>query len=426
MHKKLYRAVENLLDRIDNSAGDERMLEDILHLLVEGDHTAALGVVSGRLYKERDHDYLLIKSVSGLGPGITGKSVSKDYQVVKDIEKHRLWVVSPESPGFDPEVEAQFSDVDSAAVLIGRDPAYIISLGIRHHGSEDDLVVLLESIRAAIGLKLREQALASQMAQARIIQQSLLPRQMPLMKGFQIAAVSIPAEAVGGDVYDLQEVEEGVLGVLVADASGHGLPAALQARDVVIGMRMGQAENEKITATVARLNRVIHRSGLASRFISMFYGELEAAGNMAYVNGGHPPPLLLTPEGEAFELKTSGPVLGPLPEAVYSRGYLTIRPGEILVLFSDGVTERRLPGAEDPEGERPPVEFGREKLISTVLENSALGAKELVAKVMDEVRAYGEDRPFEDDVTLMVIKRLPAENYPPAEDLTRLAVETRR
>jgi serine phosphatase RsbU (regulator of sigma subunit) len=428
VHKKLYRTVESLLERIDSSAGDEKMLEDVLHALVEGDDTAALGVVSGRLYRERDTDYLLIRSVSGLGPGITGRAVKKDYQVIKDIERHRLWVVSPESPGFDPEVEAQFSDMDSAAILIGRDPSYILSLGMRHHGSEDDLVVLLESIRAAISLKLREQALVSQMAQARSIQQSLLPRVIPELRGFQIAAVSIPAEEVGGDVYDVQEVEAGVLGVLLADASGHGLPAALQARDVVIGMRMGQAEDEKINATVSRLNRVIHCSGLSSRFISMFYGEIEEAGNMAYVNGGHPPPLLLTPDGEAYELKTSGPVLGPLQDAVYHRGYLTLRPGEILVMFSDGVTERRLPGTggDDPDGEHPPVEFGRERLISTVLASAQLDADELVQQVLAEVSAFGENRPFEDDVSLLVIKRLAADSYPPTEDLTRLPVETRR
>ena len=428
MPKKLYRTVEKLLDRIDNSAGDEQMLVDILHLLVENEHTAALGVVSGRLYRERDNDYLLIKSVSGHGPDIAGKTVSKSYQVVRDIEKHRLWIVSPQSPGFDAELEAQFNDMDSATILLGREPAYILSLGIRHHGSEDDLVVLLESIRAAIGLKLREHALASQMAQARTIQLSLLPRRMPEMEGFQIAAASIPAEEVGGDVYDVQQVEAGSLGLLIADASGHGLPAALQARDVVIGMRMGQAENEKINATVGRLNRVIHRSGLASRFISLFYGELEEAGNMAYVNGGHPPPLLLTPEGQVFELKTSGPVLGPLPEAVYRRGYLTLKPGEVLVLFSDGVTERRLPGpdGEDPAGEEAPVEFGRDNLVRTVRDNFGQTAEELVATIIQEVRDFGEGRPFEDDVSVMVVKRLSAESYPPAEELKRLSVETRR
>ncbi len=245
MQKKLFRTVENLLATVDHSGGSEQALIDILHLLVESDDTVSRGVVSGRLYIERENDYKLIKSISGHGPEITGKTVSKDYQVVRDILEHRLWVISPESPGFDPQVEAQFSDVDSAAILIGRDPSYILSLGIRHHGSEDDLRVLLETLRASVGIKLREQALASQMKQAFIIQQSLLPARMPDFEGFDIAAVSIPAEEVGGDVYDIQEVENGVLGLMLADASGHGLPAALQARDVVIGLRMGQAEGEK-------------------------------------------------------------------------------------------------------------------------------------------------------------------------------------
>jgi sigma-B regulation protein RsbU (phosphoserine phosphatase) len=248
------------------------------------------------------------------------------------------------------------------------------------------------------------------------------------LPGFEIAAASFPAEEVGGDVYDVQEVEVGVLGLMLADASGHGLPAALQARDVVIGMRMGQAENEKITATVSRLNRVIHRSGLSSRFISMFYAELEETGNLTYVNGGHCLPVLVSQAKEAFELKTSGPVLGPLPDAVYRRGYVNIRPGETLVLFSDGVTERRLPSAsgDDPHGEHPPVEFGVSGLLKVVRDNMELKAEELVDRIVAAVRTFGEDKPFEDDVSVMVIKRLTAESYPPAEDLTLLSAETRR
>ena len=424
MHKHLYRTVENLLDRIDHSAGDEKMLVDILHLLVENDDTAAFGVVSGRLYMERELDYILIRSVSGHGPQIAGKTVSKEYQIVKDILRHRLQVISPESPGWDPDLEAQFSEVDSAAILVGRDPSYILSLGIRNHGSEDDLLVLLESIRASIGLKLREQAYVNKMKQAQAIQHSLLPRQLPKLEGFEIAAVSHPAEEVGGDVYDVQRVEEGVLGLMLADASGHGLPAALQARDVVIGMRMGQAEGEKITATISRLNRVIHRSGLTSRFISLFYAELEESGNLAYVNGGHCPPLLVSDEGEVFELKTCGPVLGPLPDAVYRRGYATLKPGEILVMFTDGVTER-----EDPRGkikEDDIVELGREGLIETIQECREESAEGIADRIIERVREFGNDRPFEDDVSVMVVKRLAAENYPPAEDLTLVSSAIRR
>ena len=424
MHKHLYRTVENLLERIDHSAGDEKMLLVILHLLVESHDMASFGVVSGRLYREREQDYLLIKSISGHGSQIAGKTVSKEYQVVKDIQRRRLWIISPESPGWDADLEAQFSDVDSAAILLGRDPSYILSLGIRHHGSEDDLLVLLETIRATIGLKLRQQAYVNQMKQAQTIQHSLLPGRLPTLDGYEIAAVSHPAEEVGGDVYDVQRVEEGVLGLMLADASGHGLPAALQARDVVIGMRMGQAEGEKITATISRLNRVIHRSGMTSRFISLFYGELEETGNMAYVNGGHCPPLLVSDKGKVFELKTCGPVLGPLPDAVYQRGYLTLKPGEILVIFTDGVTER-----EDPRrksGEDDIVEFGREGLIRTIQDCREGSAGEIARKIIERVRDFGDGRPFEDDVSVMVVKRLAADNYPPAEDLTLVSSATRR
>jgi serine phosphatase RsbU (regulator of sigma subunit) len=424
LHKHLYRTVENLLDRIDNSAGDEQMLLDILQLLVESDDMVDFGVVSGRLYRERERDFQLIKSISGHGPEIAGKTVSKEYQVVKDIQRRRLWVISPESPGWDPDLEAQFSDVDSAAILIGREPSYILSLGIRHHGSEDDLLVLLETIRAAVGLKLREQAYVNQMKQAQAIQHSLIPRGLATLEGFEIAAVSHPAEEVGGDVYDVQRVEEGVLGLLLADASGHGLPAALQARDVVIGMRMGQAEGEKITATISRLNRVIHRSSLTSRFISLFYGELEESGNMAYVNGGHCPPLLVTPGGEVFELKTLGPVLGPLPDAVFRRGYITLKPGETLVMFTDGVTERVDSQSHTSEDEI--VEFGREGLIQTIQDCRTGSAEEIAAKIIARVKEFGNDRPFEDDVSVMVVKRLAADNYPPAEDLTLVSSATRR
>ncbi len=424
MHKHLYRTVESLLERIDHSAGDEKMLLDILHLLVESHDMAALGVASGRLYREEEHDYLLIKSISGHGSQIAGKTVSKEYRVVKDIQHRRLWIISPESPGWDADLEAEFSDLDSAAILLGRDPSYILSLGIRHHGSEDDLLVLLETIRAAIGLKLREQAYVNLMKQAQAIQHSLLPRQLPTLEGYEIAAVSHPADEVGGDVYDVQRVEEGVLGFMLADASGHGLPAALQARDVVIGMRMGQAKGEKITATISRLNRVIHQSTLTSRFISLFYGELEETGNMAYVNGGHCPPLLVSAEGKVFDLKTCGPVLGPLPDAVYRRGYLTMKPGETLVMFTDGVTEREDPRHMTREDEI--VEFGREGLIRTIQDCLEGSAEEIARRIVQQVRDFGDGSPFLDDVSVLVVKRLTADNYPPVEDLTLVSSATRR
>jgi sigma-B regulation protein RsbU (phosphoserine phosphatase) len=415
VHKRLYRTVERLLETIDDSSGGEAMLREVLRLLVYNPAAETLGILSGRLYREQKLDYCLIDSVGGLGDALAGKTVSKDYQVVRDIERRRLWVISPQSPGFDPVVEAQFGDTDSAAILVGRDPNYILSLSIRHHGSEEDLLVLLETIRAAVGLKLRMQALASQMRQARSIQHSLLPGRMPQLPGFDMAAISLPADEVGGDVYDVQEVEPGTIGFMLADASGHGLPAALQARDVVVGMRMGQARGEKINATVSRLNRVINQGGLASRFISLFYGELESTGSLVYVNGGHCPPLLASASGQVRELMTCGPVLGPLPEAVYKRGYVTMEPGDVLLAFTDGVTERLDPTA--PGGEDDMHEFGRDRLARLLLDHREDDAETIANAVIEAVRAFGVDAPLADDVSLLVIRRLAATAYPPVGGL---------
>src|SRR5262249_14102168 len=134
-------------------------------------------------------------------------------------------------------------------------------------------------------------------------------------------------------------------GLALGDASGHGLPAALLVRDVVTGLRMGLEKSLKIAYVFTRLNSVIHRSNLSSRFVSVFYGELEADGNLIYINAGHQPPLLFT-DTAVQELSTGGPVIGPLPEARFGRGFARLDPGAVLVLTSDGILERRGPKGE--------------------------------------------------------------------------------
>jgi sigma-B regulation protein RsbU (phosphoserine phosphatase) len=228
--------------------------------------------------------------------------------------------------------------------------------------------------------------------------------------------VTRPAEEVGGDVYDVQDVEAGVLGLMLADASGHGLPAALQARDAVTGLRMGQSGHLKVTSLIERLNLVVHQSGLSSRFISLFYGELEVTGNLIYVNCGHCPPLLFRADGGVFELPTTGPVLGPLPGARYQRSFAALRPGDVLVAYTDGVTERHPPG-EPVDDEEPPLEFGRDGLVAFCRERLDLSAVALAEELEKVVREFGGDAPLGDDMSLLIVKRLPAAEYAPHEPL---------
>jgi len=409
--KKLYRDIEHLLRRIDTNLGAEDMLRASLHAIVV-DGAEEHGIESGRLYRERETDYELVASEGEYGDGILGKTIAKDYAVIQELEQNRILMIDPESPGFDPAVEDQFSVHDSAAVLVGDHPAYILSFGVRDADEDGQLHFILESIRTAVGLKLRQSGLESQMRHARRIQMSLLPHQLPEVPGFQMAAVSIPAEDVGGDIYDAQPLDGGAVGLTIGDASGHGLPAALQARDVMTGLRMGIAQEHKINTTMNILNSVIHQSGLVSRFVSVFYGELEETGNLVYVNGGHCPPLLFSSSGRVFELASTGPVLGPLPEAEYRRGYASIYPGEVLVLFTDGLLERKEAGVPEHEDE-PPSEYGQERLIDVVQAQMDQPAQAILEALMGDVTVFGNGRGWEDDVTVMVIRRMTAEEYEP-------------
>ncbi len=406
MAKQIYRTMEEVLKRIDASVGAEDMMREILREIVE--NWTEAGIVSGRLYREDDEAYVLIHSVGEFGEAITGKTVVKSYPPMRALERERIAMTTPETPGFDPEVETQFSEYDNAAVMVGQEPAYILSFSSRARGDADELYLILQTIRTSVGLKLRQSNLETRMRQARQIQQSLLPRELPELPGFELAAASVAAEEVGGDVYDAQPVEDGVISLTVGDASGHGLPAALQVRDVVTGLRMGAVDQHKISTTMQQLNRVIHQSGLVSRFVSLFYGELEETGNLSFVNGGHCPPLLFAADGRVFELPSNGPVLGPLPEAVYKRSFANIRPGEVLVMYSDGLIERER--AEDEQ-------FGTEGLIALVQGLADASAADIVDALLEAVRDFGDDAPWADDVTVFVVRRKTAEEYAPKSDL---------
>jgi sigma-B regulation protein RsbU (phosphoserine phosphatase) len=157
---------------------------------------------------------------------------------------------------------------------------------------------------------------------------------------------------------------------------------------------MGVQENLKIISTMERLNKVINRSTLATRFISLFYGELEKNGNFIYCSAGHPPALFFRDGGFAL-LELGGMVLGPDPDARYERGYVVMRPGNVVVIYSDGITE-----AADANDQQ----FGMDRLKEIVAANRDLAAKALVDLIFQSVEAFsGRSRPA-DDQTVLVIR----------------------
>jgi sigma-B regulation protein RsbU (phosphoserine phosphatase) len=267
--------------------------------------------------------------------------------------------------------------------------------GLRTVPTRAELLSALNSIVYAVRQRLERGRLEDLFEQARTIQLSLLPPGRREFAGFDVFAASTPAQSVGGDLYDYYDIDKETLGFAVADASGHGLPAALQARDVVTGLRMGVERDLKITRMIERLNHVIHQSGLSSRFISLFFGELERNGNLSYINAGHPPPLLLDTRG-VRELTVGGMLLGPDPLATYKMGFVHVDRGASLVAYSDGVLER-----EDANGEI----FGLERLREWLEASVTTPCEDAVADLLVRLLAFGGGVPFEDDVTVMLVRR---------------------
>ncbi|MCP4550297.1 MAG: PP2C family protein-serine/threonine phosphatase [bacterium] len=399
-NKTYYRKLEKLLDAIQNERHPHQTLARMVDNII-AEFSDTLGTISGRLYTRSDDVYICRYSTETLGRNLDGVSIPASYKPVTAILENRVVAIHDDFPGYDPELESSLNVRNFAAFSLdnGR---YLISFGLDKdtEGIEDSLVFALSTIQHSLGLRLRQAAMEAEISEAEAIQLSLLPTHPPSFEGFDIAAGSFAAESteVGGDIHDFIPLGADALGIAVGDASGHGLPAALQARDVVTGLRMGVEKEFKVTAVMRRLNRVIHASRLTTRFVSLFYAELECDGNLIYVNAGHCEPIVLGPRGKIERLDTGGMILGPMADTEYKRGFTVLEPGRQMMIFSDGLVERMNKHEEH---------FGDERLINIFRECYTLSAAETVELTMEKVRAFGGSEPWEDDVTMIVIKPTP-------------------
>ncbi len=252
---------------------------------------------------------------------------------------------------------------------------------------------LFSSLHYTLGQYLKRLELQDAFDQARAIQMSLLPAPELRFGRFEIAAATVPAHSVGGDVFDFQLLNNEKLSLVIGDAAGHGLPAALQARDLIIGLRMGFELEQDIVQIAGKLNHVIHRSGLVSRFASLFLATLHSSGLFTYVNAGHPHPLLLNSDG--FQsLNSSNMILGPNPDTVYTSSNVNLSPGSMLALVTDGLLEH-----SNSHG----VEFGQQELKRWMCDWQDQEATKAVHDLFVRLNIFGKNRPFRDDASVVLV-----------------------
>jgi phosphoserine phosphatase RsbU/P len=391
--KHLYRRLDALFRSIEKARTPRRQVEAFLDGVFR-ELAEPLRFKSASLYIERPSGFRLSKQ---LGEATAGAfdTLSANAAPLGSVLQHRVFLYAD---ALSVAAARPFGEGTAyAACVVGRSPrryVYVFYLGDGFHGEEIDFT--LNTLRASLSSRLVEERLQGGLREAAEIQSSLLPDAAPSFPPYEMAQRSHPAEEVGGDFFDYRKVlPDEILGIAIGDASGHGLPAALLVRDVVIGLRMGLEKDLRIASVFQRLNRVIHESTLSSKFISVFYGELEKDGTLTYVNAGHPSPLLISRDS-VERLSSGGTVIGPLPEVRFKRGLAALRPLSSLVMCTDGILERRGPADEF---------YGEARLIETVRRNLGRPATDILAAVFKDCDAFGGNRPFDDDATLVVVKR---------------------
>lgn len=394
-YRSLLKNVEKTLSAIE---GGDDIVSTVAAVgeAVVGNFRSELGIVGGRLYQLDESDYVLKRGFGRSRKVLEGLTVPISYEPIRRALDEGVVLADLKDPWVDRELEARLGVTRFAAVSFG-DGAFLLSFDVHPRVAADDLLVSLGIIRTVLDSKVKSGRLEGLLEEARRIQQSILPRTFPEIGDYEVWATTAPAEAVGGDFYDFLKVGPDAFGTAIADASGHGLLAALLVRDVYVGLRMGIGGDLKIARAIERLNRILNKSRLATKFVSLFYGEFEANGEVIYVNAGHPGPLHLHARTRSFsELESTGMVLGPSPNAAYGRRAAKMEPGDLLLLYTDGIVE-----AHDQKGR----EFGLDRVRRILLDYRKRSARETAEKLMAAVQEFAAGRPAEDDRTVVVIRR---------------------
>lgn len=231
---------------------------------------------------------------------------------------------------------------------------------------------------------------------ARRIQESFLPEEFPKVPGFDLDAINISSTEVGGDYYDFVPIVENQIGVAIADVAGHGVPAALIMASFRASLLAEIRNNYAIRTIMKKVNNLICESVKRGEFVTAVYGVLDTRNRiLTFANAGHNPPLLLRKTGVVESLREGGLTLGILPDQDYEERPVYIDSGDILILYTDGITE-----ATNSKDEQ----FGTKRLIALVKEHRALPASEMREKIMAAVLSYRSDDAPHDDLTLMLVK----------------------
>jgi sigma-B regulation protein RsbU (phosphoserine phosphatase) len=269
-------------------------------------------------------------------------------------------------------------------------------------GAQTTLALEVARLTAAMGREMAQrERLNRELEIAKEVQEHLFPQRLPMVAGLDYCGHCKPAREVGGDYYDFLELSQAKLGIAIGDISGKGIGAALLMASLEASLRALALLDHDLAELIKRVNHVIYESSSANRYATLFYAEYDArACQLSYVNAGHNAPVILRKSEatkQVFRLETGGPVLGLLQQP-YQQGSFSLIPGDLVVLFTDGVSESMNGGDE---------EWGETRFIEFAKTCYGLPALEVMTRIFAAAEAFAAGASQHDDMTLVVLRVLP-------------------
>jgi len=308
----------------------------------------------------------------------------------------------------------------AVAVFSKNEIIAVLLLGKTAHGYSQEMLHALSPAAAQLGLMLEngrltgriveQERLRRELLLATEVQKRLFPQNWHQTKSIQLAGMCMPARGVGGDYYDFLDLGNKQIGVALADVAGKGIAAALIMSVVQASLRsLTDMRNGSLADLASKMNRLLHRSTGANSYATFFYAQVdEEKHQLRYVNAGHNPPMLFRGQNwtnghvpfvasaaNVEELATGGTIIGMFAQAAYEEALIELRSGDVLMLFSDGVSEAHNPAEE---------EFGEERLKDLLRKVAHLPVNEMCAAVMQDLKIWMLDAPQHDDLTYVLMK----------------------
>lgn len=403
----LHKTIESFADK--HFSTSEELLVHVMHQIVVNDRIQIQG---GRVWKldAQKGVYELIAqigTVEKIKPHFTLKI--EEYKVFKQLAQHRTIVAKETNAYLRSKGILRYSATgvgELVSVKGNQYYQYILSFNtaLDHEQVAPTLNIISIAVTSLLknrSIERRSSLLLKDLDKAREIQRSILPEHELYFHNYELFGISLADRVVGGDFFDyILSEEKDRLGIVIGDAASKGLSAAVQALYVSGALRMGAIYQTKINTLIRNINSLVNRTFPDDRFLTLFYAELsnDKQGLCVYVNAGHTTPIVFRANTNSVELlEATGNIIGPFPNQMYRSEGIMLTTGDIMLLFTDGVTE-----AMDAAGQQ----YSEKRLIEKLRELKNEKAQTIARLIIEDVQKFSAKSKHSDDKTIVVVKRM--------------------